>query len=712
MCKFVYFICGDYMEKYDLKNVLKQCKKSASIGYDIAVKQEKSLNSTLDNAKKKIQETIDDFNTSPCYVSDATNSLETQLIDVKKSFDLLSMELKKDLEQTKKNLSKFSITLFGRTMAGKSTLMEILTNGDGSSIGLGAQRTTRDVRKYKWNNMEITDVPGIGAFEGQEDEDIAFEAAKAADLIIFLITDDAPQVAEAECLGRIINLGKPVICVMNVKAAVSEGKSIKLMLRDIEKRFDMERLNLIKEQFLLFSKQLGQEWGYIPFVYVHLKAAFLSQHMDDSEKAETLYKVSCVEFLKKSIIEQVRNRGQFYRIRTFVDLISNPMMSSIDTLLDQSLINSMQGRTILGKKRNLIEWKDKFQRDCNKQIESLIININSQLNSEIAAFAEEHFSDENADKAWNKLLESKKIDSKCQELLDKFEQQCNEKIKEIAREITNELKFTSQVTSDKSLKMQRILDGKKAWNWTTTILGGGLTIGAGIAWLAGATIAGPLGWAAIGVAALGVIGSFFFKSRDKKEYEARRKLEDNLKKNVTKMCDTMKKQMTKNLDILIEKRIVSLSQELDRMNAVIFKLADTQRELAWRLNNSLLQLNLQIVSEAIGLIGARGLEYHINTIARIPGIAVLIMLDDGKRFPEEEVKKLNLLMSEKIGFVYYDDNKKVLISRVLGKNVDRKSISVEEKIGVAHVALEDETPYIKNRVKLAQQLSEMLIAKK
>ena len=47
------------------------------------------------------------------------------------------MELKKDLEQTKKNLSKFSITLFGRTRAGKSTLMEILTWA-GNSIGLGA----------------------------------------------------------------------------------------------------------------------------------------------------------------------------------------------------------------------------------------------------------------------------------------------------------------------------------------------------------------------------------------------------------------------------------------------------------------------------------------------------------------------------------------------------------------------------------------------
>lgn len=62
----------------------------------------------------------------------------------------LSFAFKEDLQNLRNNLSKFSITLFGRTMAGKSTLMEILTEGDGKSIGTGAQRTIRDVRKYTW----------------------------------------------------------------------------------------------------------------------------------------------------------------------------------------------------------------------------------------------------------------------------------------------------------------------------------------------------------------------------------------------------------------------------------------------------------------------------------------------------------------------------------------------------------------------------------
>ena len=259
--------------------------------------------------------------------------------------------------------------------------------------------------------------------------------------------------------------------------------------------------------------------------------------------------------------------------------------------------------------------------------------------------------------------------------------------------------------------MGKIIDGKRVWEWTTTILGGGLSIGAGIAFFMGATIAGPLGWVALGVSAIGAIGSFLFKSREKKEDEARKTLENRLRKNITSICNSLKNKMNENLDTLINKRIVQLIKEFDRMNSVIFRLADTQKELAWNLNSNLVKLNEQIVTEAIHLIGAEGLEFHINSVARIPGVSVVIMLDNGKRFPEEESKKLRFLMNEKIRYVFYHDNKKVLISRILGKEIDRSNINIEENIGVAHIPLENATVAILNRVKQAQQLSEILITK-
>lgn len=698
-----------YMGEYDLGTVLDECKKSANAGYKIASGQEKNLNKVLSVAKEKVRSALYDFRNSPCYSAEATSLLEGQLSDIEQAFLKLSFAFQEDLENLRSNMSRFSITLFGRTMAGKSTLMEILTEGNGETIGKGAQRTTRDVRKYTWNELEITDVPGIGAFEGEDDEQIAFEAAKTADLILFLITDDAPQATEADCFSRIIDLGKPVICIMNVKASIAQGKSIKLVKRDIQKRFDMERLGVIRNQFLKYADQFGQSWSHVPFIYAHLKSAYLAQQESDLELAEFYYQISRIDFLTSRIVNQVKTKGMFFRIKTFIDIISHPMLESFENLLNQSQINSAQGRTILAKKRQLNDWKNVFFRDSQAQIYSLIIKIRSDLNSEIAAFAEEHFSDKNADKAWNALLKERRVELICQELLESIEVRANDKLKEISREITNELKFAASFARDKALKMDKIIDGKKLWNWSSVIVGGGLSVAASIAYLVGSVAAGPLGWAALAVTGIGILGSFFFKSRQKKEFEARTRLEKNLRSNVTKMCDSLQTQMKKNLDSLISIRIEELMREMDKVNSVIFRLADTQRELAWALNEHLVELNGQIITEAIKLIGAEGLEWHIQSVARIPGNSSLIMLRDGTVFPKEQRDELYKMMAERINFVYESDSKKVLISRILGKDIDRNQINIEEKIGVAHVPLNDATPSMINRVRLAQQFSRMQI---
>ena len=85
------------------------------------------------------------------------------------SIDLVS----ESLTRKKARLSKFTITLFGRTMVGKSTIREAVTRGDGQTIGKGAQRTTRDIREYEWNLLRIVDTPGIGAYDGRPDRDKA-----------------------------------------------------------------------------------------------------------------------------------------------------------------------------------------------------------------------------------------------------------------------------------------------------------------------------------------------------------------------------------------------------------------------------------------------------------------------------------------------------------------------------------------------------------
>ena len=189
--------------EYVLDSVLERCSQAAQKGYDEAAKHTKYLKDTLERARNEVKSALKDFEKSSIYDSGVTEVLGGQLKDIQSRFSRLSDSFDSGLRKLWENLSKFSITLFGRTMAGKSTLMEILKQGDGSSIGKGAQRTTRDVRKYQWNGLEITDVPGIGAFKGQEDEAIAFEAARKRRGRVTSV-DKANVLAESRLWRRIV----------------------------------------------------------------------------------------------------------------------------------------------------------------------------------------------------------------------------------------------------------------------------------------------------------------------------------------------------------------------------------------------------------------------------------------------------------------------------------------------------------------------------
>ena len=82
------------MRDIDLKPVLKECNKSARIGYKIASTQEKNLNRALISAREKIINTIVDFNSSQCYSPETSELLNSQLMEIQEAFDHLSSSLK------------------------------------------------------------------------------------------------------------------------------------------------------------------------------------------------------------------------------------------------------------------------------------------------------------------------------------------------------------------------------------------------------------------------------------------------------------------------------------------------------------------------------------------------------------------------------------------------------------------------------------------
>ncbi|MFD7736634.1 GTPase, partial [Kitasatospora phosalacinea] len=118
-------------------------------------------------------------------------------------------------------LDTFNLVLFGRTGAGKSSLREALTRGDGESISpLGESDWTTGTIAQRWRGCQVVDTPGIAGWgrttTRTELEESAREALVLADVVILCFDSQSQQAAEfAKVAEWIAAYGKPVVAVLN-----------------------------------------------------------------------------------------------------------------------------------------------------------------------------------------------------------------------------------------------------------------------------------------------------------------------------------------------------------------------------------------------------------------------------------------------------------------------------------------------------------------
>ena len=702
------------MTEIDLSKALNECSEAAKSGYELASAERDVLDGILHSAEEKIRETTIDYMASPCKVIGTGESLESQLSEIRGAINNLRMSFAQDIEVLGKNLEKFSVTLFGRTMAGKSTLMEVLTEGDGTAIGKGAQRTTRDIRRYVWNGLAVTDVPGIGAFEGEEDSRLAFDAARTADLIVFLLTDDAPQAVEAECFSQIKDLGKPVIVIMNVKVSIESGKSLKLIERDMKRAFDYDRIEEIRQQFCKFAETYGQDWSAIPFVATHLKAAYEAVRCEMSEdeeirsQAEFWRENSRIDVLKSILCEEVRVRGRYIRVKTFADIIVNPMIETLYGIDSQSGKNAYQGRIIAEKRKAFTKWKETFIKTGKKQIESFMMRLKTEFRMEIAAFAEVHYNDKLADVAWNKLVEGKDLEGRCREFLDEMEADVDSYIRETLREMASELNYVSLDTKGRSFLTPEFVDAGRIVNWTSLILGSGGLVAATILSLVGIeAAAGPVGWIAAGLTTVGGIGCFIFESRGDNLARARAKLEKELIKSVNEYTDSIWLQLEKNMDKLVKGKIDLVLSELAKIEDVIEALSSTQTSLADSLRLELRSLNTaftgNIASSVFHEESAQEYVSKIESAARIPGVCTLLSEKTKGALDHEFCTKMSDLISEEMRVVTENEDTASFVYDVLDGMVSPENITVDEETKAVTLKVSKPDAKLSNRLRLLEQ---------
>ena len=654
----------------DIEEALHECQAYAQKGYDIASNTWNTIHQALLAEERKVKK-VDKQQGKISRLADE------ELIKKKKqglaSFMEMDKELKQDLSYLQKQQKEFSVLVFGRTMVGKSTLMEIMTHGSGASIGNGSQRTTLDVRDYHWQGMKITDVPGIASFDGREDDRLALEAAKAADLILFLISDDGVQQEEAKNLAELRRLGKPVLGIINVKLGITEQVRSLDMKRLRNKMAERERIETICNQFRQFAGNFQQDWGDLTFVPVHLKAAYLGQ-----DKNPELWEVSNFTEVEAYILSKVQQDGCFLRIKTFLDRVIIPLQGRMEMLYENSGSSLTEAFEYQKKCQELTEWKKIFVEDSQEKFNNLCTRVKNKLARGIREFAEDNYENEDAGEDWKEYLQEElKLEADCMSFLQERANKCSRKRRELMDSLKTELTFAGVNVEFDDISMDSIFD--------TQFWGSAAAIAAGL-------ISGPIG------IAIGIVTWLFGSSKEEKIREAKAKLRAALQDAMDECgyVDTLMAGVAKTMnEEIFGKGVEGLYNALAQMDAMLIGLAKEEATGAERLGVLLNQLNCQLLHEAEGYIAAqegKNLVLSVDRIARIPG-EVTVAYDTVNSFDGYEAQ-MTKLIGEKVELRILDNAGNFYGEMVKKTEELIGTFRIEEVGAFAKVFNEDEVPVI------------------
>ena len=654
----------------DIEKALHECQAYAQKGYDIANNTWNTIHQALLAEERKVKK-VDKQQGKISPLADE------ELIKKKKqglaSFMEMDQELKQDLSYLQKQQKEFSVLVFGRTMVGKSTLMEIMTHGSGASIGNGSQRTTLDVRDYHWQGMKITDVPGIASFDGREDDRLALEAAKAADLILFLISDDGVQQEEAKNLAELRRLGKPVLGIINVKLGITEQVRSLDMKRLRNKMAERERIETICNQFRQFAGNFQQDWGDLTFVPVHLKAAYLGQ-----DKNPELWEVSNFTEVESYILSKVQQDGCFLRIKTFLDRVIIPLQGRMEMLYENSSSSLTEAFEYQKKCQELIEWKKAFKADSQRKKANLRKRLQRKLARGIREFAEDNYDNEDAGEDWKEYLQEElKLEADCMSFLQERSNKCSRKRREMMDSLRTELTFAGVNAEFDDISMDSITDTKLLG----TIAGGALTIICPVAGIA-----------------VTLINWLFGSSKEEKIREAQEELQEQLQDAMDE-CGYVNKLMAGVSKIMKEeilgKGVEGLYKALTQIDAMLIGLAKEEAAGAEQLGILLNQLNCQLWHEGERYVAAqegKNLVSSVDRIIRIPG-EVTVVYDTVNSFDGYEAQMAKLL-GEKVELWVLNNAEN--LSGEMAKKTEELigSFGIEQVGALAKVFNEDEVPVI------------------
>lgn len=606
--------------------VLATCSHVATEEFRVAQAAFRGVQLVVASVQKQISSVLERSRGNGDAVGDVRDRLQQLTVKLRQVIDQTLVTTEQSLEQKRMRLEKFTVTLFGRTMAGKSTIREAITRGDGNTIGKGSQRTTRDIREYEWDHLRVIDTPGIGAYEGATDRDLALSVVDQSDLILFLASSDGIQEEAFRGMHALREQNKPIIFVLNVKEDLTRPVYRKRFLRDPGALFDDTLIRgHFRRIYTLAQDFLGMR--HITIVPLHAQAAFLATQAADPGAAQELHTASRIEDLLKVLKMEVSQRGPIRRLQTILDGTILALTTFEDTLRDEAKAVKDRVAYLRDKFAELDKWLDGYIGESKTRLEQEAVTKLFALKSSVSQFVDDNIERKDVSERWRQKVEGLRLN----EWMGRVQQTVLDEVRGRLEEFNREMEIESSLFQSFDMQGPETYDPwdvRKTLRWTSA----GAAALAGVAeialLIAGTNFWNPVGWlAAASLVALGL--SWFFKDRETKLQREKVRATEQLRKQVEVMERRVANELKRWFYGNITSRLVrGIRQDTRLLCQGMFDVVRTLEEGANTVSAGTEELNRRMLIRVGEFVNASINKHAIQKIARDPGFRIKLLWSD------------------------------------------------------------------------------------
>ena len=307
-------------------------------------------------------------------MSRATEALKEKAIRAMDEADV-----KRDAELSKSD--RVRIVFAGQYSAGKSSIIKMLTGDE--SVATGAEITTQEAHVYEWNGLEIVDTPGVHTTLRPDHDEISYKAIAAADILVFVITNELFDSYMAEHFRRLAidkdKAGEMILVVNKMERAAggnteAQQKVIREALREVLAPYTPEQL-------------------HISFIDAQSYLDSLSEREEDPEIADELLARSGYETFIETLNQFVEEKALTSKLTTDLYVLDNELDKAISDLTpgsEDADIDALE-ENLKQQRHMLIDTRSRMQRevqdifgDASSQIRGMGLDAAALVDTGIA----------------------------------------------------------------------------------------------------------------------------------------------------------------------------------------------------------------------------------------------------------------------------------------------------------------------------------------